>query len=260
MRDVRHLSDPRADVDPHDCPDDVLALAADVEESAAEGKGNREPGEDQRRRREQGLRQVVRRGVISVRVPPEPDVVVREWYVDVVVPQMEEPVEACAFEDRLVRPPGVVAGSEDDDAADEECERGREQWRDDSAGALVEREPPSDRRGVRLGILPHGRHGVAFDAGWILLAHITSRRVLLLLVGAADGRRWNRAADHTCYGNERQYIRERLEQRPGGGAIGVRQSERKRAREAEQKRRAKGPERPPAAEDQGCERDEPAAV
>ena len=41
-------------------PDEVLALAADVEEAAAEGERDREPDEDQRRRRDQRLLQVER--------------------------------------------------------------------------------------------------------------------------------------------------------------------------------------------------------
>ncbi len=93
-------------------PDDVLALSADVEEAAAEREGDREPGEDQRRRRQQRLREVVRRGVVRVRVPPEPDVSVRERDVDVVVAEVEEPVQTGALEDRLVGRERVVAGCE----------------------------------------------------------------------------------------------------------------------------------------------------
>ena len=48
-------------------PDDVLALAADVEHAAAEGERDREPGEDQRRRQQQRLLEVVARGVRSGR-------------------------------------------------------------------------------------------------------------------------------------------------------------------------------------------------
>ena len=50
-------------------PDDVLALAADVEHAAAEGERDREPGEDQRRRDDQRLLQVdaaARLGVVDV--------------------------------------------------------------------------------------------------------------------------------------------------------------------------------------------------
>ncbi len=36
-------------------PDEVLALAADVEEAAAEREGDREPGQDQRRRLQERL-------------------------------------------------------------------------------------------------------------------------------------------------------------------------------------------------------------
>ena len=45
---------------------DVLALPADVEEAAAERERDREPGEDQRRRQDQRLRQVVRRERVRV--------------------------------------------------------------------------------------------------------------------------------------------------------------------------------------------------
>ena len=48
--------------DPHgeDGAGEVLALAADVEEAAAEGERDREPDEDQRRRRDQRLLEVER--------------------------------------------------------------------------------------------------------------------------------------------------------------------------------------------------------
>ena len=52
-------ADPHRDVR----ADEVLALAADVEQPAAEGEGDREPGEDQRRREDQRLLQVQRRDV-----------------------------------------------------------------------------------------------------------------------------------------------------------------------------------------------------
>ena len=51
--------DPARDEEPHE----VLALAADVEEAAAEGEGDREPGQDQRRRLEERLGEVVGRGL-----------------------------------------------------------------------------------------------------------------------------------------------------------------------------------------------------
>ena len=47
--------------------DEVLALAADVEHPAAERERDREPGQDQRRRLEQRLREVVRGRVDACR-------------------------------------------------------------------------------------------------------------------------------------------------------------------------------------------------
>ena len=51
-------------------PDEVLALAADVEHAAAERERDREPGQDQRRRQQQRLLRLYaarRRGVASSR-------------------------------------------------------------------------------------------------------------------------------------------------------------------------------------------------
>ena len=152
MRQVRHVREARADVDPDDRADEVLALTADVEEAAAKRERDREPGEDQRGCRQQRLREVVRGREVRVGVPPEPDVVVREGEVDVVVAEVEEPVEPGAFEDRLVRAQGVVTGREHDDSARQERDDGGEQRRDDPARALVERELAGDRRGVRFRI------------------------------------------------------------------------------------------------------------
>ena len=62
-QDVRQRRPAReVDADPvrDDQPDEVLALSADVEEAAAEREGDREAGEDQRRRRQQRLAQVER--------------------------------------------------------------------------------------------------------------------------------------------------------------------------------------------------------
>ena len=67
-------------------PDEVLALAADVEQAAAERERDGEPGEDQRRRLQQRLGEVVRVEVDRVRVPGD----------------VEEPVEARAVPDAAV--------------------------------------------------------------------------------------------------------------------------------------------------------------
>ena len=63
-QDVRHRRHAREDdADPvrDDEPDEVLALAADVEHAAAEGERDGEAAEDQRRRLQQRLREVVGR-------------------------------------------------------------------------------------------------------------------------------------------------------------------------------------------------------
>ena len=152
---LRHPGPRRADPDRDDRAGDVLALAADVEEAAAERERDGEPRADQRRRQDQRLRQVVRREAVRVGVPPEEDLVVRERDVDVVVAELEEPVQAGAVPDRLVRAQRVVARGEHDEPAGEEGEQHREERRDDAAGALVEREPLRDARhdAARLGDL-----------------------------------------------------------------------------------------------------------
>ena len=60
-----HALERRADPDGEDRPHDVLALTADVEEPAAEGERDGETGEDQRRRDDQRLLHVERRGLRS---------------------------------------------------------------------------------------------------------------------------------------------------------------------------------------------------
>ena len=60
MEDRAHALERRADPDGEDRADEVLALAADVEEAAAERERDREPDEDERRRRDQRLLQVER--------------------------------------------------------------------------------------------------------------------------------------------------------------------------------------------------------
>ena len=59
---ARHARERRADPDGDDRADDVLALAADVEQAAAERERDGEAGQDQRRRQEQRLLEVQRRG------------------------------------------------------------------------------------------------------------------------------------------------------------------------------------------------------
>src|SRR5205823_1371982 len=73
---------------------------------------------------------------------------------------------------------------------------------------------------------------------------------LLLLVGAANRCRRDRAADHSCDRNQREDVRERLEEdgvrRPVGNAA---EPLRERAREAEEERSTESAERPPLPED-----------
>ena len=102
VRERRHARQRGADPDRDVEADEVLALAADVEHAAAERERDREPGQDQRRRLQQRLREVVRRGV------------------DRVGRRVEEPVQAGAVEDVAVGGERVVAGRGDDDAADQE--------------------------------------------------------------------------------------------------------------------------------------------
>src|SRR3954471_8435133 len=72
---------------------------------------------------------------------------------------------------------------------------------------------------------------------------------LLLDVRTANGCRGDRAPDHAGHGDQRQHVREGLEQ--GCGAAGVRREAlRERAREAEQKCRRERTAGTPLAEDQ----------
>ena len=70
----RHALERRTDPDREDRAEDVLPLAADVEQAAAERERDREPGEDQRRRAQQRLLQVERgdRAVVGARPREQP--------------------------------------------------------------------------------------------------------------------------------------------------------------------------------------------
>ncbi len=113
------------DVQRRDEPDPVLALAADVEEPAAEGEGDREAREDERGHQDERLLEVV--GGVRSRLAGHP---------------REEPVQAGSGEDRLVGGDRVAAGDRDDEPADEEGERGRGE-RDENS-AEPRREPGRD--------------------------------------------------------------------------------------------------------------------
>ena len=91
-------------------------------------KATARPRQDQRRRLQQGLAEVVRGRVR-----------------DIGVPGMREPVQAGAVDDVPVGLERVVAGRGDDHAADQERDQRRDHGRDDPARALPRREPRGDR-------------------------------------------------------------------------------------------------------------------
>ena len=83
VKKLFHLRERRPDPDRGDEPDEVLTLAADVEEAAAEGERDREPREDQRRRENQCLLEV-RGARLEASCPGEPDRRVGERHADAV--------------------------------------------------------------------------------------------------------------------------------------------------------------------------------
>ena len=116
-----------ADPDGEDRADDELALAADVEQAAAERERHRQAGEDQRRRDDQRLLEVQRR---------EDAVVLRQ--------PREDPVEAGALEDRRVGLDRVVAGDQHHQAAGDERDEHGDERRDEPAAAQIDRCPVGD--------------------------------------------------------------------------------------------------------------------
>ena len=70
VQQVRHAAELRAEPDREDRADEVLALAADVEQAGAERERDGEADEDQRRRRDQRLLQVQRGGLRARRRRP----------------------------------------------------------------------------------------------------------------------------------------------------------------------------------------------
>src|ERR671914_1468178 len=117
---------------PHrgDRSDDVLPLAADVEQPGAERERHREAGQDQRRGDDQGLLQVERGQVAVLAGGPR-----------------EDPLEAGALPDRLVGRDRVLADQQHGHAAEQEGEHRREHGHDDAAPADICRHPR--RRGER---------------------------------------------------------------------------------------------------------------
>ena len=142
-RKSRQLGQRRADPNAHDRADEVLALPADVEHPAAEGERDREPGEDEPHPDDERLLQVdCRQRLEVVHVPRKPDVGLGERNPQLVGPDLEEPVEARAFEDRLVRVEGVLPGrGQDDEATDQKREDRRHERHDEPAGLLRNRQP-----------------------------------------------------------------------------------------------------------------------
>src|SRR5918999_792693 len=113
-----------------DRPDDVLALAADVEQAGAERERDGQAGEDQRGRDDQRLLQVERRQVAILAGGPR-----------------EDPLEAGALPDRLVGRDRVLADQQHRHPAEQEGEHRREHGHDDAAPTDVCRHPR--RRGER---------------------------------------------------------------------------------------------------------------
>ncbi len=116
---------------------DVLALSSDVEEAAAECERDREPRQYERRPEDERLLEVrgrERRDVVDV--PREPDPRVGPRKPDAVAPDLEEPREARAAEDRAVgleRVAEVLRRQEDDDTADQEGQDDGDDRGDDAA-------------------------------------------------------------------------------------------------------------------------------
>src|SRR5262245_23357599 len=82
--------------------------------------------------------------------------------------------------------------------------------------------------------------------------------VLLLAIGATNGGGWDRAADHAGDGDQREDVRESLEQRGDRRRVLLHRTG-ERAREPEQETRSGSADGSPVSEDQGSERDEAAA-
>src|SRR5581483_2142972 len=102
-------------------------------------------------------------------VPGEPHLVRRERDPRVVAPDVEEPVEARAVEDRVVDLDRVLAGDEHDEAAGEERDHDGDERRD-GAG-----QPPEPRREVLLRLRrPARRRRLLELLGQQLVAHAAS--------------------------------------------------------------------------------------
>ena len=152
VRQRRHRVERRAEPDGHVGADEVLALAADVEQAAAERERDRQAGEDQRRRDDQRLLEVEGGDDAVVLADPR-----------------EEPVQPGAVEDRPVGRDRVLARERDDEAADREGQQRGQQRRDDAAAAQVAREPAGDRHRRALA----GRLRRRCERGVVVLGALT---------------------------------------------------------------------------------------
>ncbi len=120
-----------ADVDGGEAADEVLTLAADVEQAGAERERDGEAGEDQGCRDDQRLLQVQ---------PGDQAVLARD--------PGEQPVQPRALEDRPVGADRVGAGGEHDEAADRERHQRGDHRDQDAAAAQVAGERRADRQGA----------------------------------------------------------------------------------------------------------------
>nr|WP_228431015.1 hypothetical protein [Baekduia soli] len=127
VQPARHPGPRGADPDRDDAADGVLALAADVEQAGAEGVGDGQADEDQRRGDQQRLLEVDRRRVaVGARGP------------------REQPLQARAVEDRLVGVDRVVARGQHDQAAGQERDDHRQDRGEDPASAQLGRQARGD--------------------------------------------------------------------------------------------------------------------
>src|SRR5581483_7027521 len=114
---------------------------------------------------------------------------------------------------------------------------------------------------ARMSLTPARNWAAATPAGMARTAS-TPKRIatraarLLPLIRPARCRRSDGTSDHSRDRDQRQQVRERLEQRPPLLPVGRGQPDRERAREPEEERRAEGRERPPLAEDERGKADE----
>ena len=131
------ISDPDGDGDDH--ADQILALAADVEEPAAKGKGHGERSQDQRRGQGEGLLEVDRRDRDGVRLRRIQTLRSAD-HANVDEP-VDEPRQPRPVQDRAVGRERVLPRRhEDDEAGNAERDERRDDGRDGPSGPLVDGE------------------------------------------------------------------------------------------------------------------------